>query len=134
MWVMISHKGLSPSVMGIRQGCRFLRSVFPLHVFPPLSPFLGPALRHGPYSTRSLEKTVLTLKASICVHACTCVCVCLNVCSLKVVLMVLCFVSFFLVVKLNKRHLVQNFKKLLLGKVILCQASVQGRFTLVINL
>lgn len=51
--------------------------------------------------------------------------------------MVLCFVSFFflfLVVKLNKRHLVQNFKKLLLGKVILCQASVQDRFTLVINL
>ena len=85
---------------------------------------------------------MVTLKAYICVHACTCVCVhvcaCLNVCSLKVVLMVLCFVSFFfflfLVVKLNKRHLVENFKKLLLGKVILCQASVQGRFTLVINL
>ena len=73
------------------------------------------------------------LHVYVCVH----VCACLNVCSLKVVLMVLCFVSFFfffLVVKLNKRHLVENFKKLLLGKVILCQASVQGRFTLVINL
>lgn len=74
---------------------------------------------------------VLSLGACICVYAFVCVCIC----SLKVILMVLCFVSFFfLVVKLNKRHLVQNFKKLLLGKVILCQASVQGRFTLVINL
>lgn len=83
-----------------------------------------------------------TLGSCICVHVCLCVCmhacmcVYVNICSLKVVLMVLCFVSFFFfgVVKLNKRHLVQNFKKLLLGKVILCQASVQGRFTLVINL